>query len=190
MDNILYKTFGKRVYKAILNLIGSGGGNSGGSNVSGDIKMLAVHTLGDIPITQADYLYTKVDLSNVPDEMSAELDMINEQVEINNEIINFIIDTINDNKIPIVYAKDSVGVIYKLYDYIEFPVIQNGGGDDDGPIKKVNDTKAGNTKVYDDSNDIKLHQDGMAHNNTYKIMTKIVGNKLEADEVLLDPNNY
>lgn len=197
MDNILYKTFGKRVYKAILNLIGSGGGNSGGSNVSGDIKMLAVNILGNDLLTDTKgYLYTKLDLSDMPqdlpDDIVEQIDMVKQAIEVNNEIIKFIIDTINDNKIPIVYIKtsyDATGIIMRLYDYIEFPVISDeddGGG---GPIKKVNE-KASNTKGSELETNITLRQDGMAHSNTYIIKAKIVDNKLKADEVVSTPREH
>lgn len=189
MDNILYKTFGKRVYKAILNLIGSGG-NSNGSNIGGDIKMLAVNVLDNILTNPEGDLYTKLDLSSVSqdllDENIEEVNTLQHQIEVNNEIIKFIIDTINDDKVPIVYIKDSHGTIYKLYDYMEFPVISN---EDDGEakgIKKINDEKTNNTKEADNSNKIKLYQDGATYTNTYFIKTIIAGNKLEADEVVLN----
>lgn len=108
MDNILYKAFGKRIYKALLNLVGGG---SGSGNTSGDVKTLAFDINGNF-----DPLVLRISDSAIFTSIAQEvidslidnpevLNTIKECVARNKLISDFIVECINNNKIPQVYFR-------------------------------------------------------------------------------------
>lgn len=109
MDNILYKAFGKRIYKALLNLVGGGGG---GSDTSGDVKTLAFDIIGD----HDDLLFVRSSDKAIFTSISQEamdaladnpevLNYVQELIATNKRISDFIVECINNNKIPQVYYR-------------------------------------------------------------------------------------
>lgn len=91
MDNILYKTFGKRVYKAILNLIGSGGGNDDSANTIIIKQALFTQELTNVVYTTLTW----------DEEASQEaIDEFQEKIDNNRKFANSIIQNYNDRKLP------------------------------------------------------------------------------------------
>lgn len=109
MDNILYKAFGKRIYKALLNLVG--GGNSGGDSTSQDVKTLIVDISGDVgPILARDSdkaIFTSIS-QEVIDALAdnpEDLNFLEEVIARQKLISNFVIECLNNNKFPQVYYR-------------------------------------------------------------------------------------
>lgn len=97
MDNILYKAFGKRIYKALLNLIGNGGSSNDSANT---IIMEPAFDGGPTLFTQERTNIVYTTLTWDEEASQEQIDLAQKMIDNNRKIANSIIQNYNDRKLP------------------------------------------------------------------------------------------